>query len=126
NPIFDKALEQHRQRLQDWELVDFAASSPEGVLDVANEYHSTHAKKSRLLRCVQRISRVIAPLEKFFSAVDNGVSSHPEIAGIVWGALRFVMQAIRSLSAYFEKIGDMLEDIAEDLQYYQEYATTLY
>ncbi|KAI0044299.1 hypothetical protein FA95DRAFT_291922 [Auriscalpium vulgare] len=126
NPIFDKAVQEHLQRLQTWELNDFATSTPEGVLSVVAEYHSTHTKKSRLLRCVQRISRVIAPLEKFFSAVDNGVSSHPEIAGIVWGALRFVMQSIRSLSAYFEKIGDVLEDIAEALPHYQDYADTLF
>ncbi|KAI0040264.1 hypothetical protein FA95DRAFT_1611941 [Auriscalpium vulgare] len=126
NGIFDKAVQDHLQSLQAGERADFAFATPASVLDLANEYHSTHVKKSGLLRCVDRISRVIAPLEKFFSAVDNGVSSHPEVAGIVWGALRFVMQAIRSLSAYFEKIGDILEDIAEDLQDYQEYATTLF
>ncbi|KAI0041189.1 hypothetical protein FA95DRAFT_1683378 [Auriscalpium vulgare] len=127
NSIFDKALEEHRQRLKDWELADFAKSTPEGLRSVVAEYHSTHAKKSGLLRCVQRISRVIAPLEKFFSAVDNGVSSHPEVAGIVWGALRLTyLQSIHSLSAYFEKIGDVLEDIAETLPHYQDYADTLF
>ncbi|KAI0056678.1 hypothetical protein BV25DRAFT_1813664, partial [Artomyces pyxidatus] len=32
-------------------------------------------------------------LEVYFGAIDNVVSSHPEIAGIVWGALRFLMRA---------------------------------
>ncbi|KAI0040261.1 ankyrin [Auriscalpium vulgare] len=81
NPLFDKAVQNHLQRLQAWELDDFVVSTPEGVRSVVAEYHSTHTK-SRLLRCIQRISRVIAPLEKFFSAVDDGVSSHPEVAGI--------------------------------------------
>ncbi|KAI0039856.1 hypothetical protein FA95DRAFT_970468 [Auriscalpium vulgare] len=125
NPIFDKAVHEHLRHLQAWELADFAASTPEEVRSVVAEYHSTHTK-SRVLRCVQRISRVIGPLEMFFSAVDNGVSSLPEVAGIVWGALRFVMQSIRSLSAYFEKIGDVLEDIAEALPHYQDYANTLF
>ncbi|KAI0045255.1 hypothetical protein FA95DRAFT_1607874 [Auriscalpium vulgare] len=125
NPIFDKAVQGHIHHLEAWELADFAVSTPEGVRSVAAKYHSTHTK-SRLLRCVQRLSRVIAPLEKFFSAVDNGVSSHPEVAGIVWGALRFVMQSIHSLSAYFEKIGDVLDDIVEALPHYQDYADTLF
>ncbi|KAI0051328.1 hypothetical protein FA95DRAFT_315597 [Auriscalpium vulgare] len=125
NIIFDQALQEHLKLLDSSEIKDFATAQPEDVLSAVSDYHSAH-ENSRLRRCIKRICKVIKPLEQFFGAVDNGVSSLPEVAGIVWGALRFVMQGIRSLSAYFDKIGEILEEIAEDLPHYQDYAAELF
>ncbi|KAI0051325.1 hypothetical protein FA95DRAFT_317090 [Auriscalpium vulgare] len=125
NPIFDRAIQDHLKLLDDSERRDFIASTPDDVRNVAAGYHAGHGQ-SRFLLCVQRVSRVIAPLEQFFSAVDNGVSSNPVLAGIVWGALRFVMQAIRGVSAHLGKIGNVLEEIAEALPHYQDYAVILF
>jgi len=85
NPAFDQALQSHLRQEQ-W----FASSTPREVLDEVQQHVARYQQRSRLSRYVDRIRNIVEPMEQFFTAVDQGVSSNPAIGGIVWGCLRFI------------------------------------
>ncbi|KAI0054553.1 hypothetical protein BV25DRAFT_1833614, partial [Artomyces pyxidatus] len=92
NPVFLDALEEHKKRLLPEELVDFDVSSPCVVIEDAKNLHADHRTKSRTRRCIERFSDLVRPLEALFSAIDSNVASNSQLAGIVWGAIRFVVK----------------------------------
>ncbi|KAI0055544.1 hypothetical protein BV25DRAFT_1895091 [Artomyces pyxidatus] len=126
NPVFQAAFEAYKKRLLPEELEDFRPSSPQEIIAQANKLNADHRKKSRARRCIEMVSELVQPLEAFFSAVDNGVSSHPEVAGIVWGAIRFVVQGINSVAAHFKIIEETLEKLPAYIRFYHDYATFLF
>jgi hypothetical protein len=50
--------------------------------------------KSRLLRACTKIVKLGNVLKPYFQVVDIFESSHPDWAGIAWGAVRLVFQVI--------------------------------
>lgn len=95
NPAFDEALRQHLSRLKlgtTDEVPWTADCTPENVLEEAQLLDAQHEKSSLIRRCSEQIKGAVDPLQSFFSAVDSAVSSNPEIAGIVWGCMRFLLK----------------------------------
>ncbi|KAI0059375.1 hypothetical protein BV25DRAFT_1890024, partial [Artomyces pyxidatus] len=126
NPLFDRALRKHLESLQPEDRAAFSHATPEDVLEEAELCNKRHQTQSKVRRFALRFSNVVHPLQTFFCAVDSGVSSNPEIGGIVWGALRFVLQVVQNFSSYFERMVEVLEQITRDLPFYQDYAVELY
>ncbi|KAI0061243.1 hypothetical protein BV25DRAFT_1805827 [Artomyces pyxidatus] len=126
NPVFLDALEEHKKRLLPEELVDFDVSSPCVVIEDAKNLHADHRTKSRTRRCIERFSDLVRPLEALFSAIDSNVASNSQLAGIVWGAIRFVVKVINSVAAHFKIIEETLQAIPAYLRFFHDYATFLF
>ncbi|KAK0442998.1 hypothetical protein EV421DRAFT_1680781, partial [Armillaria borealis] len=128
NKAFEFALKKHLDQLGvKPELPWFQASDPQEIVDFIRGQQNTYRKTSKLHRSVDYWnSKIIEPLRQFFTAVDQGVSSHPEIGGIVWGCIRFIIETLSGHSRYFNKIVSVLELISRDLHSYHQYATLLY
>ncbi|KAK0225144.1 hypothetical protein EDD85DRAFT_958882 [Armillaria nabsnona] len=128
NKAFEVALQRHLDDLglklqSPW----FHASDPQKIVDYLREKQNNYQGASRLHRSVDYWnSKIIEPLQQFFTAVDQGVSSHPEIGGIVWGCIRFIVETLSGHSRYFNKIVSALQVISRELPYYYQYATLLY
>ncbi len=94
NEAFELALQKHLDNLGvkpglPW----FQASGPQEIVDFIQGQQNAYQKTSKLHRSVDYWnSKIIEPLRQFFTAVDQGVSSHPEIGGIVWGCIRFIIE----------------------------------
>ncbi|PBK87439.1 hypothetical protein ARMGADRAFT_1085464 [Armillaria gallica] len=128
NRAFELALQKHLDDLGlKPELPWFQASDPQEIVDFIRGQQNTYQKASKLHRSVDYWnSKIIEPIRQFFTAVGQGVSSHPEIGGIVWGCIRFIIEILSGHSRYFNKIVSVLELISRDLHSYHQYATLLY
>lgn len=119
------------------------------LLSAADRFDREHRQKSRARAFGARYLRIVGGLQSYFSAIDSVVSSNPTIAACVWGALRFVFEVRSVVSFYtldvsmlltsvfeskvankyfrfFESLTSSLERVAEDLDFYNDYAITLY
>ncbi|KAK0227980.1 hypothetical protein IW262DRAFT_1455163 [Armillaria fumosa] len=128
NKAFELALQKHLNILGvEPGLPWFQASDPQEIVDFIRRQQNAYQRTSKLHRSVDYWnSKIIEPLRQFFIAVDQGVSSHPEIGGIVWGCIRFIIETLSGHSRYFNKIVSVLEVISRDLHSYHQYATLLY
>ncbi|KAI0269374.1 hypothetical protein BC834DRAFT_951654, partial [Gloeopeniophorella convolvens] len=128
NPLFDQALRKHLDALQPEDRDAFTRCTAEDVLAAAEQLSSTHATQSRTRRYLTRFTAIVRPLEGYFDAVDHVVCSMPsaQLGGVVWGALKFVLSAIHRLSDFFEEIVKVLEEIAQSLPFYRDYAVEIY
>jgi hypothetical protein len=53
---------------------------------------SSGEKRERLLKFCSKIDQFVQKIEPFFKTIDIFVSTHPEWAGIAWGAMRLLFQ----------------------------------
>jgi hypothetical protein len=93
---FDKAFHSFYDALPPVEQRRYVKGiSPEELYQALEQLRS-HAKqrqKSRISQSIGRITKVVKSLEQYFKAVDIIIQSNPEYAALVWGAIRFLLQA---------------------------------
>jgi hypothetical protein len=83
---------EQRARLQALNAVPDAAA----VITFTKEIDDENAK--RRSRCVaSRLCGILESVQQFSSIVDTFVSSHPEIAALVWGSIKFALLVCPSL-----------------------------
>ena len=57
-------------------------------------------KKHRVTRFLQRFSgNILNRLDRFSTIIETLTSSHPEVAGLIWGSLKLVLM-VRAVAAY--------------------------
>jgi len=88
------------------------------LLANSSHFHQAH-RASKLL---QRIQGLSDRLEPYFAIVSIVVSSNPEYAAIVWGALRLLLVLGRNFGDFFEKLSLTIERIAA---HFPQYAALL-
>jgi hypothetical protein len=90
--VFKAACEQFRASLSESQRQLFKeypdANSMLEAIRIQAETHPTH--RTMLTRCCKRIAALSIKMEPYFDVINIFVSSHPEFAAIVWGALRLV------------------------------------
>ncbi len=90
--IFTNACEKFRASLSDAQRQQFVEyPDAQSMLDAIQgqaEQHPSH--KTVLARCCKLIAEVSTRLSPYFNVINIFVSSHPELAGLVWGSLRLV------------------------------------
>ncbi|KAK0447871.1 uncharacterized protein EV420DRAFT_1647613 [Desarmillaria tabescens] len=104
NKAFDQALQKYLVSVRP----TFTPSHPDEVLKVVRTYVETNR------------------LHRSMDWAASGVSLNPEIAGAVWGCIKFIFTVVCNYSAYFNKITTVLKDVSRRLHFYQAYAVDLY
>ncbi|EIN05484.1 hypothetical protein PUNSTDRAFT_137596 [Punctularia strigosozonata HHB-11173 SS5] len=126
NDAFLIALQRRYDKFTPEELACFQSCSlGELILDL-QRIDRAHKEGSLARRCIDRLGAVLQGLQRFFATVDTLVSSHPDVAALVWGGLRFIIAVAQRAPRYFQTITETLERIAGDLSFFQDYATKLY
>lgn len=92
NRAFSRALVAHLGTLSDHEKILFSHGNPESVLELATRCDSDHAQRSRSRRWAGVFCDAMNGLKRYFHVIETVVSSHPEIAAIVWGGFKFVLE----------------------------------
>jgi hypothetical protein len=69
----------------------FANGSAEELLQLAQRCDAEHEKRSRSRRWAGSFTSAMKGLERYFKVIETVVSSHPEIAALVWGGMKFVI-----------------------------------
>jgi hypothetical protein len=107
NQTFLFALQRHLDALSPQEQADFASKTPEDVLAAARALDEAHRSRSRTRRYLDRFSRIVRAFQGYFAAVDALASSHPDIAGLVWGGLRCIIAVRRRcVHAVWQRVSD--------------------
>ena len=92
NEAFRLALEAHLRELSSRERKLFAGGKAEDVLELARLCEQGHVERSKSLRFARVISGAVEGLKGYFGVIETVVSSHPEIAAIVWGGVKFIIE----------------------------------
>jgi hypothetical protein len=85
------AFQKQYDKLTDEERTAFGFSSLTEIIAEVQNLDLRHRAQSRIRRYGERFNAIITGLQCYFTAIDTLVSSHPDIAGLVWGGLRFVI-----------------------------------
>ncbi|KAK8078858.1 hypothetical protein PG994_002665 [Apiospora phragmitis] len=85
------------------------------------KHDASHAESGKLNAFCRRIDAVSTSLSPFFDTIGIFVSSHPEIAAMVWGAIRMVFLLSSHYTNFLDKLLAMLEKISYRLPGYAEY-----
>ncbi|EQB44797.1 hypothetical protein CGLO_16412 [Colletotrichum gloeosporioides Cg-14] len=83
-------------------------------LDWSTTQRNDPSKGTRLISVLQyvRDSSVI---------IDTFVSSHPEIAALVWGSVKLTMSVVLNFASYYERVSDLFMQFARDCPRFAEY-----
>ncbi|KAF6787047.1 ankyrin repeat-containing protein [Colletotrichum sojae] len=83
-------------------------------LDRSTTQRNCPNKGTRLISILQfvRESSVI---------IDTFVSSHPEIAALVWGGVKLTIQVVLNFTSYYERVSDLFMQLAKDCPRFAEY-----
>ncbi|KAI0803901.1 hypothetical protein GGR55DRAFT_691487 [Xylaria sp. FL0064] len=83
-------------------------------LDLANRDRKGRSIGSRLYT-------VLSSVRNFCAVFDVFVSSHPEVAALVWGSVKLTMQIIVNLTSYFEATSELFMRLGHLCPLYAEY-----
>ncbi|KAH0435885.1 hypothetical protein CcaCcLH18_04667 [Colletotrichum camelliae] len=83
-------------------------------LDWSATQRNSPSKGTRLISALQyvRDSSVV---------IDTFVSSHPEIAALVWGSVKLTMQVVINFASYYERVSDLFMQFSRDCPRFAEY-----
>ncbi|KAK2034715.1 hypothetical protein LX32DRAFT_375278 [Colletotrichum zoysiae] len=68
-----------------------------------------------------RLIKVLQFVRESTAVIDTFVSSHPEIAALVWGSVKLTMQVILNFSSYYDRVSDLFMRFAKDCPRFAEY-----
>ncbi|KAI9792024.1 MAG: hypothetical protein M1833_001273 [Piccolia ochrophora] len=105
-----------RQRLQSLN------STPDAGAIIAFTALLDDENAKRRSRCVAgRLFTVLQSIQQFTAVVDTLVSSHPEVAALIWGSVKFALLATSNFTSYFESISVLLMSIGKQCPRFSEY-----
>ncbi|KAI8951170.1 hypothetical protein F4801DRAFT_301743 [Xylaria longipes] len=68
-----------------------------------------------------RVSKVLQSTRDFCTVIDTYVSSHPEIAGLVWGSVKLTIQIVLNYTSYYEAISGLFLRLGRLCPLFAEY-----
>lgn len=95
NEAFARALEAHIDTLvsqQEKRLFLAINGSPEAALALAMDVNDSHKATSKSRRYAHRFTEFIRSIQRYFHIIDIVISSHPEIAALIWGGIKLVLE----------------------------------
>lgn len=88
---FQNALEPEQKR-----TLEAIKAIPDAHAVTEFTYQLDQENAKRKSRCVAaRISPVLEAIQQFSGIIETFVSSHPQIAALVWGSIKLVLQVSR-------------------------------
>lgn len=76
----------------------------------------------RRSRCVSsRLFGILQSVQDFSTIVETFVSSHPDIAALVWGTLKFTILAVNNITSFFDKLSECFLRLSNYCPRYSEY-----
>ncbi|VUC23261.1 unnamed protein product [Clonostachys rosea] len=80
------------------------------------------ASRSRKGRSIAtRLHSVLQSVQQFAMIVDTLVSSHPDIAALVWGCVKFAMLLVSNYTSYFEELSQVFMRFNSYCPKFEEY-----
>ena len=92
NEAFQIALQAHLKGLSEREKDLFSGGTAEAALDFATRCDDDHAVKSKSRRFARAICGAVKGLQGFFVVIEITISAKPEVAALVWGGIKFIIE----------------------------------
>lgn len=92
NEAFQTALQAHLKGLSEREKELFSGGTAESALDFAKHCDDDHAVKSKSRRFARAICGAVEGLRGFFVVIEITISARPEVAALVWGGVKFIIE----------------------------------
>ncbi|TIA16985.1 hypothetical protein D6C80_04215 [Aureobasidium pullulans] len=97
-----------------------AVPDAHAVAEFTHQLDQENAKRQS--RCVSaRISPLLESIQQFSGIVETFVSSHPQIAALIWGSIKLVLQIASNFTAYFDDLSGLLMIIGKRCPRFHEY-----
>ncbi|KAF4924754.1 Vegetative incompatibility protein HET-E-1 [Colletotrichum viniferum] len=64
---------------------------------------------------------LLQSVEQFYQIIETYVSSHPEIAALVWGSVKLAFMALGNFTSYFQKFSELLRGFDQLVPRFAEY-----
>ncbi|KAK7063334.1 ankyrin [Favolaschia claudopus] len=112
-------------RLAQW-LEQIASSSWEPVIAELEALNKTHKDSNATRKLLSRVRCFTDALQPFLKSFDTIMTSGGEITGLIWGALRLIIEITHKFTDYFSIISDTLETISVELPIFRDYVDKLY
>ncbi|THX79338.1 hypothetical protein D6D04_05225 [Aureobasidium pullulans] len=101
-------------------LIIKAVPDAHAVAEFTHQLDQENAKRQS--RCVSaRISPLLESIQRFSGIVETFVSSHPQIAALIWGSIKLVLQIASNFTAYFDDLSGLLMTIGKRCPRFHEY-----
>ncbi|KAI1753678.1 hypothetical protein F4782DRAFT_65187 [Xylaria castorea] len=68
----------------------------------------------------QAIRKLGESLQPYFAIINSFVSSNPEVAGLIWGGIQFMLKLCQNYSTFMEKLAFLFMEIAAELEVFKE------
>ncbi|KAI0847594.1 hypothetical protein F5Y00DRAFT_271106 [Daldinia vernicosa] len=119
---FTSAKEDFKKSLKNPALYDFSKiNSPDDVIDEAIRIQKQQAK-TKTLRGLKRIDPLINGLKEYAAVIEVFVQVKPDIMGLIWGPLKFILQASSAVISAFDKVVKVIGDLGMTLPSFKIYA----
>ncbi|KAK1758999.1 hypothetical protein QBC47DRAFT_449676 [Echria macrotheca] len=80
-------------------------------------------EKTKTMRGLKRIEPLLRVLKEFNGVIDTFVQVKPDIMGLIWGPLKFLLQVASTLTTAFGGIVKILGDVGLVMPSFTQYAT---
>jgi hypothetical protein len=90
--VFLASCETLRKTLSEHRRQTFANSDVKQALEAAKRINDDNRNDSRFRDSMNTINDWIAGIERYFGVVDTFVSAKPEVAALIWGGIRFLIE----------------------------------
>ncbi|KAI0477577.1 hypothetical protein GGR56DRAFT_665513 [Xylariaceae sp. FL0804] len=119
--IFVDARDQFLGSLSSAERAQFQnCSSTAELLRSIRSLCAVGNAKRRAMPCLEKIKSFGDKLEPYFKVAELFCGAHPAWANVALGALRLVLQLASHFVTFFEKLCDVVDELAAKLPRYQE------
>ncbi|KAI0889136.1 uncharacterized protein GGS22DRAFT_153217 [Annulohypoxylon maeteangense] len=118
---FKLAKEDFKRSLKNPALYDFSKLvSIDDVLEEAKKIERQQAK-TRTLRGLRRVQPLINGLKEYSAIIEVFAQAKPDIISLIWGPLKFILQASSSVISAFEKVVKVIADVGTTLPSFKAY-----
>ncbi|RYP92167.1 hypothetical protein DL770_001748 [Monosporascus sp. CRB-9-2] len=90
------------------------------LLQEASKFDSFRSNRKLYAAPLDGLKRFNDHLESYFEIVGIAIQSNPEIACLVWSALRLVFKLASNFGAFFDKLSELLDEYGNKLPRFEE------
>ncbi|ORY10382.1 hypothetical protein BCR34DRAFT_566803 [Clohesyomyces aquaticus] len=122
---FQQAHAEFLDKLTDEEKGSFLqVKTSKELLEGLQKFSQFSKNKTKWTNLCNRVRGCSDKLNPYFSVISITVQSHPEWAAIAWGAFRLVLLLASNYGTFFDKLGDLLEQLSAKIPAYDSISET--
>jgi hypothetical protein len=91
-PVFLASCETLKKTLSEHQRRTFADGDAKQALEAARRLNDDNRDSSRFRSSMSTVNDWILGVQRYFSVVDTFVSAKPEVAALIWGGIRFLIE----------------------------------